>query len=898
MSAPMDASHGNRWTLPRLSGRCRWLGNPLTLFSALLFASFVAGQGPTTLLQGLDLTGGSLQTPTFQEDPVTGVLETSIEVGGQIWPLQMRRHSMRSDDFRVLVDDGSGTLQEHPAPPIVTWKGTVVGRPGSRVRAFYEAGVLRATIHTDGQLVVVQPASDSNAATTSIAHVVYSGADLAPLAVTCGVPDQVQLTPDTSGGSAAPFGAGLQVCEIGIDADHAYFLSNSSNVNLTVQDIETVMNAVETVYEVPTIGITYEITTVVVRTAAGTYVNTASSPLLAEFDTVWSSTPESLINADVAHLFTGKNLDGSIIGVARLSSICVSTNHFGLSQSKFSTNFARRVALTAHELGHNWSSSHCNSDPDCRIMCSGLGGCDGLNPLTFTATPTNSITNHKASRSCLSPSQAAIAIPFNDSFNSGVISNVFWTYNKGGVISSAGVAEPSGTTALNLDSISSTPYRDDEIRTNRMLLAGTTGTNVGYFTQHRGVDNGEQLVVEFLSSQQHWVELNRITSDGVDQNAFDFHQHALPGNALHNEFRLRFRTLGDSQGDDWYIDDVQVQEGVIIIDPPEVTSVNPASGNSNGGQTIIVFGDHFAADVVAFIGGSPLLNQTLVGTDQIWGTTPPGSLGMFDVTVSQNSGTDSLTPGYEYVLAALQVESKELPVNSAGNVIEVSGDNGFDMSAFSFGIDYDSGQLNVTAVDYSGTTAEPAMQFGFVFSVINNDPEPAGGFVTVAVLMDSSPPFVAFIPAAANNVLAKLETSVTASANAGQFTTLEIKDTLGTPPVESVFATVGATSVSVVPNKINGVVDFIDAPLFIRADSNGDGSVNVADAVRTLSYLFQGASVSCLVALDTNDDSGIDIADAVRTLAYLFSAGAPPPAPFPTPGTDPTPDTLECVAAP
>ena len=44
------------------------------------------------------------------------------------------------------------------------------------------------------------------------------------------------------------------------------------------------------------------------------------------------------------------NLDGGTIGVAYLADICTN-NAYGLSESRFSSVFSRRVALTTHELG-------------------------------------------------------------------------------------------------------------------------------------------------------------------------------------------------------------------------------------------------------------------------------------------------------------------------------------------------------------------------------------------------------------------------------------------------------------------------------------------------------------------------------------------------------------------
>ena len=54
------------------------------------------------------------------------------------------------------------------------------------------------------------------------------------------------------------------------------------------------------------------------------------------------------------------------------------------------------------------------------------------------------------------------------------------------------------------------------------------------------------------------MEVDRVTSDGVDQSTFDFHFYILPSSGSHDEFRLRFRTEGNDSGDDWFIDDVSI----------------------------------------------------------------------------------------------------------------------------------------------------------------------------------------------------------------------------------------------------------------------------------------------------------------------------------------------------
>ncbi len=64
-----------------------------------------------------------------------------------------------------------------------------------------------------------------------------------------------------------------------------------------------------------------------------------------------------------------------------------------------------------------------------------------------------------------------------------------------------------------------------------------------------------------------------------------------------------------------------------------------------------------------------------------------------------------------------------------------------------------------------------------------------------------------------------------------------------------------------------------------------------------LEYLFVGGStLACFDACDANDDDSVNVADAVYILEYLFLLGPPPCPPFPGCGTDPTPDTMpDCI---
>lgn len=71
-------------------------------------------------------------------------------------------------------------------------------------------------------------------------------------------------------------------------------------------------------------------------------------------------------------------------------------------------------------------------------------------------------------------------------------------------------------------------------------------------------------------------------------------------------------------------------------------------------------------------------------------------------------------------------------------------------------------------------------------------------------------------------------------------------------------------------------------PRFIRGDTNGDATLDIADAVRQLIWLFLGgAALPCRAAGDVNGDADLDLSDPVYGLMHLFLGGPPPVAPFP-----------------
>ncbi len=82
---------------------------------------------------------------------------------------------------------------------------------------------------------------------------------------------------------------------------------------------------------------------------------------------------------------------------------------------------------------------------------------------------------------------------------------------------------------------------------------------------------------------------------------------------------------------------------------------------------------------------------------------------------------------------------------------------------------------------------------------------------------------------------------------------------------------VASQSVNTITVFINGTRDII------CGDANNDASINIADAVFIISYVFKGGPPSdpeC--AADGNTDGGVNVGDAVYIIQYVFNGGAPP----------------------
>lgn len=376
---------------------------------------FAAGELPLILREQVetqlhlrDFSLQRLELPNIDVD----TLVVDANLIGVDFALDLARFSMRAPGFQVLTPDAAGVLQPTPVGPPRTYRGVVMGSPETLVSASLVHDGLRAIIWFDEKNVwCIQPAAEAGLPMPGW-HVVYQPSDTIPTDHRCGNDDLVPPPePQEAAPLQPPHGGGPDLgyykTEIAFDADYTLFGINFFNVNDTVNDIESVAAGVNTIYR-RDVDICLEIKQIIVRTSvqSNPYTTNNSAALLNEFIDYWQANHQG-IGYDIAHLMTGREIEGGTIGLARVGVVCAA-GRYAFSQTRFGGPFNQRVQLTSHEIGHNFRASHCNESEancgyepnDCRIMCSTVGACSGITT-SFNRASIDCIVAHAASRTCL-----------------------------------------------------------------------------------------------------------------------------------------------------------------------------------------------------------------------------------------------------------------------------------------------------------------------------------------------------------------------------------------------------------------------------------------------------------------------------------------------------------------
>ena len=373
----------------------------LVAAAAMLVSPAASGQGGRLPAQDIEQALASFDRLSL--DPaalLNGARQTgrvTLQTSRGTFDLDVEPFDIRAKNYRAVAADARGVMRELPPAVSNSWRGKVSGAENTFVRLVLDGERLQGIIITPGETFYVEPVRDLTPAAAGKEYVFYAGSDVKQTDGECGVTlagkiaERAAAAGLTNGSGAATTSAlstpkpeeifaPMPEADIATEADFEFFQLSGNSVANANSDILNIMTQVDGIYE-SQLGMSMRVVFQRVWTTnTDPYTLTDSEDALFEFAENYDDTflPGAPPTRDLTHMFTGKEFDGSTIGIAFTGVVCdAPPASYGISESKFLENnpspgitpIAQRVAVTAHEIGHNFSASHTSPVPPATPNC-------------------------------------------------------------------------------------------------------------------------------------------------------------------------------------------------------------------------------------------------------------------------------------------------------------------------------------------------------------------------------------------------------------------------------------------------------------------------------------------------------------------------------------------------
>lgn len=337
------------------------------------------------------------------EARTNAVTRTAFEAFGQLFELELERNDR-------LIAGLSRVDRDEIARNMVLYRGKLQGNDASWVRLTRSKTGYTGMIW-DGAEAYIIDTSDAVAAALDTAPgggepytLIYRLADMTLVEAQCAlepqakpVHDYARLAQHLQDVVPQSLRAASERLNVAVVADRRFTQANGSGARSAVI---ARMNVVDGIFS-DQVGVEINVSEVRTLSSDGSLTSFSAGTLLDQFQDFVSGSGFS--NPGLSHLFTGRDMNGSTVGIAYLSALC--SNSFGIGLSQIRGTGTAGALIVAHEMGHNFGAPHdnqggsaCASTPGNFLMNPFINGSD-----EFSQCSLGRIQPNVNAASCITP---------------------------------------------------------------------------------------------------------------------------------------------------------------------------------------------------------------------------------------------------------------------------------------------------------------------------------------------------------------------------------------------------------------------------------------------------------------------------------------------------------------
>jgi hypothetical protein len=292
----------------------------------------------------------------------------SFNISNREFRFRLAPRDLRSRHYKAETSNSSGQRFPLISPSVESYQAILPGQDGGQARFTLREDSFEGVILTRDEWYFVEPLGNFVPDSSRSDFVLYRRSDLRPEALgACAGTLSHRITRglDLTVPSYSTSSLSSYIAEIATEAD-LEFVTALGGANQANTEILNILNQVEGVYQ-SELGISFSVVYQHTWTAAGPYTSTDPNSMLQEFTDYWNNNFSST-NYDLAHMWTGKDMNGNTVGIAWKDVICFKDYSYGISQHL--TGTPAKFIVTAHEMGHNFGASHPDQETPAHSECS------------------------------------------------------------------------------------------------------------------------------------------------------------------------------------------------------------------------------------------------------------------------------------------------------------------------------------------------------------------------------------------------------------------------------------------------------------------------------------------------------------------------------------------------